>query len=237
LKKHYRNDPRWECEARFIDNDEQVTPIITQPLAGEKEIKGLSTLLMNEEQSMTVLQDEKKKKRKRKQDALNESIETIPTPSTKASRVSENQRLDAPMSLGFLFKKDEDASSFTILEKKDHSTENKEIEVSHSFQRETADQLNERDEPPSEHSRMNEILPRNGPFFFFHPQHAAMDEKRLPISWSTLKRHHFFVKTENLEEIQRRWDSVKQNLTQNYKQRHKSAVRKYAKRQKSAHVS
>jgi hypothetical protein len=78
---------------------------------------------------------------------------------------------------------------------------------------------------------MDMELPRDGGLFFFH---MNPEESRLSsLCWSTLKRADLFVRNESLEEIENHWNSVKHDLTKEYKRKHKSALRKQSKRRGS----
>ena len=77
-------------------------------------------------------------------------------------------------------------------------------------------------------SLMDMELSRDGGLFFFHmnPKEPQLSS----LGWSTLKQANLFVRDESLEEIEDHWNSVKSDLTKEYKRKHKSAIRKQSKR-------
>lgn len=75
---------------------------------------------------------------------------------------------------------------------------------------------------PAVLQRQQQVM-QNAPFFFFHFGHQGLSKR------STYKDDGVFLRTEPMEKVTATWESVRQELTQVFKKKHKSATKLKAK--------
>ncbi|CAO3676216.1 unnamed protein product [Umbelopsis ramanniana] len=75
---------------------------------------------------------------------------------------------------------------------------------------------------PAALQRQQQVI-QNAPFFFFHFGNQALSKR------STYKDDGVFMRTDSMEKVTATWESVRQELTQVFKKKHKSATKLKAK--------